>query len=406
MKKMLAAVLLISVFSCADKIVQEDSFVVEEFDAVQVSKTNPMKVYVHYMPWFFSKNYDGQWGSHWTMANANPDDTLDGKAMIASHIYPEIGPYSSNDPDVLEYHFLLMKYSGFDGVLFDWYGTQQLYDYPQLLQATNNARMHLYNSGLEYAIVYEDRTMQSNASNDTSLQRQLAAADIQYLKNEYFNDSNYIHLNSSPMLAVFGPIVIEDSSVWNRVFDHVNADPTFLTLWGEGGDAGSETDGEYGWIWNGGTNHHQLVSSFYDNSNVTFKLGVAYPGFNDYYQEGGWGNGLGWEIEPNNGATFKSLLDLALQKNLTHLQIATWNDFGEATSIEPSLEYGTEYLEEVQSFTGVSFGKPELMLIKNLYDKRKRFKNNSELQLKLDQVCFYLISLQVTEAIELLIEIN
>ena len=143
MKKIIAAVLLMSLFSCTDNNVQEDLFVVEEFDPVTLSKTNPMKVYAHYMPWFFSKNFDGQWGSHWTMANANPDDTVDGKAIIASHIYPQIGPYSSNDPDVLEYHFLLMKYSGLDGILIDWYGTQQLYDYPQLLQATNKARTHL-----------------------------------------------------------------------------------------------------------------------------------------------------------------------------------------------------------------------------------------------------------------------
>ena len=406
MKKILPLILLLGSLSCSDSNEPEDSFVLEIFNSQALTKTNPMKVYVHYMPWFFSKNYDGQWGSHWTMSNANPDDTVDGKAIIASHVYPEIGPYSSNDPDVLEYHFLLMKYSGIDGVLIDWYGTQQVYDYPQLLGATNNARNHLSDVGLDYAVVYEDRTLQSNASNDTSLQRQLAAADLQYLTTEYFNDINYIHINSLPLLAVFGPIVIETPSVWSRIFNEVNSDPTFLTLWGEGGDAGLETNGEYAWIWNGGSNHFQLVSSFYDNSALQFKLGVAYPGFNDYYQEGGWGNGLGWEIDPNNGATLKSLLDLALQKNLTHLQIATWNDFGEGTAIEPAMEYGTSYLGAIQSFTGVSVGKTELTLIKDLYDKRKRFNNDPLLQLKLDQVYYYLISLQVTKAHDLLLEIN
>ena len=207
MKKILPLILLLGSLSCSDSNEPEDSFVLEIFNSQALTKTNPMKVYVHYMPWFFSKNYDGQWGSHWTMSNANPDDTVDGKAIIASHVYPEIGPYSSNDPDVLEYHFLLMKYSGIDGVLIDWYGTQQVYDYPQLLGATNNARNHLSDVGLDYAVVYEDRTLQSNASNDTSLQRQLAAADLQYLTTEYFNDINYIHINSLPLLAVFGPIV-------------------------------------------------------------------------------------------------------------------------------------------------------------------------------------------------------
>jgi len=149
-----------------------------------------------------------------------------------------------------------------------------------------------------------------------------------------------------------------------------------------------------------------LVSSFYDKPNVKFKMGIAYPGFDDYYQEGGWGSGLGWEIDPENGATLKSLLDLAIEKHITHLQVATWNDFGEATSIEPSLEYGSSYLEQMQSFTGVDYGKTELDLVKDLYNKRKRFKNNIQAQLKLDQVYYYLISLQVAEASTLLLEIN
>lgn len=406
MKKIIPHILFIILCSCSNKNEPHDPFVLEKFTSQALIKTNPMKVYVHYMPWFFSKDYDGQWGSHWTMSNANPDDTVAGKASIASHFYPEIGPYSSNDPDVLEYHFLLMKYSGIDGVLIDWYGTQQIYDYPQLLEASNNARNHFSEIGLDYAVVYEDRTLQSIASNDSSLQRQLAAADIQYLKTEYFNDFNYIDINSSPLLPVFGPIVIESPSVWTRIFDDVSINPTFLTLWGEGGDAGIETNGEFAWIWNGGSNHFQLVSSFYNNSSISLKLGIAYPGFKDFYQEGGWGNGLGWEIDPDNGATLESLLDLAFQKNLSHLQIATWNDFGEGTAIEPALEYGTSYLESIQSFTGVNVGKTELALIKDLYDKRKRFKNEPLLQLKLDQVYYYLISLQVAEAQDLLVEIN
>lgn len=382
------------------------SFTVEKIDPVQVAKTNFMKVYVHYMPWFFSKEYDGNWGGHWTMANKNPDEVVNGKANIAAHIYPEIGPYSSNDPDVLEYHSLLMKYSGFDGVLFDWYGTQSIYDYPQILEATNNARNKISMSGMEYAVIYEDRTLEANAANDTVLQRQLAQSDFEYLKNIYFKDKNYIHVNGAPLTGVFGPIIIEDGEVWSRVFNSSKTDPAFITLWGEGNDGGDETDGEFGWIWNGGSNHFQLVSSFYDKPNVNFKMGIAYPGFDDYYQEGGWGSGLGWEIDPKNGATLKSLLDLAVEKNITHLQVATWNDFGEATSIEPSLEYGSSYLEQIQSFTGVDYGKAELDLVKDLFNKRKRFKNNIQTQQKLDQVYYYLISLQVSKASELLQEIN
>src|SRR5262245_642410 len=74
-----------------------------------VTKPNTMKVYMHYMPWFQSKEVSGYWGSHWRMANKNPDIVdANGKRQIASHYYPLIGPYDSKDPDVIEYHLLLM----------------------------------------------------------------------------------------------------------------------------------------------------------------------------------------------------------------------------------------------------------------------------------------------------------
>src|SRR5688572_25779849 len=89
-----------------------------------VTKTNSMKVYMHYMPWFQSKPVSGYWGSHWKMKNKNPEVILDnGQRQIASHYYPLIGPYDSKDPDVIQYHLLLMKYAGIDAILIDWYGS-------------------------------------------------------------------------------------------------------------------------------------------------------------------------------------------------------------------------------------------------------------------------------------------
>ena len=79
------------------------------------------------------------WGIHWTMQYENPNivDAM-GKRQIASHYYPIIGPYDSTDPNVLEYHMLLMKYSGIDGVMIDWYGQQGANgDIGSLLTASN-----------------------------------------------------------------------------------------------------------------------------------------------------------------------------------------------------------------------------------------------------------------------------
>ena len=132
----LSLVLLLLVLAgCAQESpapAEEPPFELQVFAPVPVPKTNGLKVYAHYMPWFESKDVNGAWGSHWTMATQNPDlfDEY-GRRHIASHYYPDIGPYSSMDPDVIEYHLLLMKLSGIDGVLIDWYGAFDVYDYQQ-----------------------------------------------------------------------------------------------------------------------------------------------------------------------------------------------------------------------------------------------------------------------------------
>ena len=89
----------------------------------------PPRILAHYMPWYIAKPYSPSWGWHWTMNTFDPEGRKDGRATLASHYHPIIGPYDSGDPDVLEYHALLMKLAGIDGVVIDWYGTVDFLDY-------------------------------------------------------------------------------------------------------------------------------------------------------------------------------------------------------------------------------------------------------------------------------------
>src|SRR6187399_140070 len=128
---------------------------VAEQTPTPVVKTNSMKIYMHYMPWFQSKPVSGYWGSHWKMTNKNPEIIdANGKRQIASHYYPLIGPYDSKDSDVIEYHLLLMKYAGVDGILIDWYGSHTNYDYGTNLINTNAVIDKLDDVGLQFSVVY------------------------------------------------------------------------------------------------------------------------------------------------------------------------------------------------------------------------------------------------------------
>ena len=76
-------------------------------------------VLAHYMPWYEAKPFSKAWGWHWTMNRFDPEKRVNDRPEIASHFMPLIGPYDSGDPHVLEYHRLLMKLAGIDGVVVD-----------------------------------------------------------------------------------------------------------------------------------------------------------------------------------------------------------------------------------------------------------------------------------------------
>ena len=214
--------------------------------SVPVVKTNPLPVYMHYMPWFETPATLGgsNWGYHWKFNNRNPNIVdASGKRQIASHYYPKIGPYASNDPDVIEYHLLLMKLSGIDGIMVDWYGVQGTNGDINSLLTNSNAVVNKTDSfGLDFSVVMEDR-FSANIGQ--------AQANVAYLRDNYFNKPNYIKVNPAkgPLLGVFGPITFQQESQWTTILAQAGGNVDFNTLWYEKNDAGVNADGEYAWIY-------------------------------------------------------------------------------------------------------------------------------------------------------------
>ena len=362
------------------------------------SPTQP-KVYMHYMPWFETPaSNGGQWGWHWTFNNRDPDNIdAQGKREIASHFYPKIGPYASGDPDVIEYHLLLMKLSGIDGVLIDWYG----------IQGTNGDIVDLFNNsnalvnktddfGIEFGVVLEDRF----AANTSQVQ-----ANVEWLNANYFNKPEYIRVgpNNDPILPVFGPITQETEADWNTILQNVpNAE--LLPLWFQSGDAGANSDGEYAWVSENEAldNYLSNLENYYQNNAQLLGTvgGAVYPGFDDFYQEGGVGTVIGFEIPHDDGQTLANTLNLADQysDDLDFIQLITFNDFGEGTIFEPTIETGFDYLVQLQQFTGVPYTEDDLQLVFDLYRARKEFDGDAGIQAILDQASAHLTNFNVAAA--------
>lgn len=372
---------------------------IKEFDAVQVNKSNNMKLFAHYMPWFEDKStsLNGQWGWHWTMNNQNPDETnIDGERQIASHYYPLIGPYASNDLDLIEYHLLLMKYSGIDGVLIDWYGTSDVYDYGTNRRNTESLISLLDKVGLKFAIVYEDAVVTPVAENTGSTETLIARNDMKYIEDNYFNLDSYIRIDGKPLLMVFGPRVFLEANDWDLIISAFSEKPVFMPLWGFGSNLGSTVGGEFIWV-----DQTDIDSKYSTKGSYPNFIGGAWPGFNDFYEEGNAGGGY-FYIDSENGSLWQDLLNKAKSNNMKYLQLITWNDFGEGTIIEPTTQFQYKYLEMLQQFAQVDYNKTELEKITQQYFQRKMYGNDKDALKALDQAFYYWVSLQNKNAISVI----
>jgi hypothetical protein len=169
-----------------------------------------------------------------------------------------------------------------------------------------------------------------------------------------------------------------------------------------GGVTGSNGSGEFAWV---DATDQANLSSFYQSRTPSLStwFAAAYPGFKDFYQQGGWGNTL-FLIGYDN--TLQNCLNLAKSSNAGYLQLITWNDYGEGTMIEPTLDYNFSYLQTIQQYTGVSYTVTQLQLIYQWYTLRKKYAGNATVEQQLVQARNDLMALDVADATTIITGIN
>ncbi len=121
----LCLALCLGLFSCGDD--QQQAL---DLRMKQLTKTNnDTKVWAHFMLWYETDKSasDSIWGQHWWDKKTSKPSFENGEwKNLYTRYAPLTGPYYSRDKAILEYQLLLMKYSGIDGVIADWYGTGDL----------------------------------------------------------------------------------------------------------------------------------------------------------------------------------------------------------------------------------------------------------------------------------------
>ena len=369
-------------------------------------------VMAYYMPWFTARPYRDSWGWHWTMNHFDPDRmNASGERQIASWYYPLIGPYDSSDPAVLEYHVLLMKLAGIDGVIVDWYGSANFLDYGINNEATVKLFQFTRKAGLTFSICYEDQTIQHMIDG-----KYLAAADavahaqqeMLYLQTHFFTDASYLRLQGKPLLLNFGPQYFIVSSNWDAIFSVLEATnrPAFFT----------EDNrlplgmGAFSWppMWisqapgTGGVLSGAALQSYlaaFDQKAGAWPafISSAFPRFHDIYQRAAVRNYWGY-LGDRGGDTLRETLSRGMTNSSVIVQIVTWNDFGEGSMVEPTREFDCRDLGIIQDFRrqylepGFSRHTNDLAVALRLYSMRRQFSTNAVVSAELDRVFSNVIS--------------
>jgi hypothetical protein len=301
-------------------------------------------VLAHYMPWFATRPVSQVWGWHWTMNAFDPEMMNEGKRQIAAHYYPLVGPYDSNDADVLEYHLLLMKLSGIDGVIVDWYGLTDLHDYKSLHRNTKHLVEQVTRLGMKFAICYEDQTIPAlEKSGRLTAENRVTHAkrELAWMAENWFQLKSYVRLEGRPVLLSFGQTGLTNKE-WTQCLAGLKLPVAYFSQHHRRTSAMGAFD------WPVPQEGLKAIQRFQKTSrDWQYSIPVAFPRFVDIYAEAKVHKSFG-RIDDNRGVTFQTSMEQALKTKAPIVQIATWNDWGEGTVIEPSRRFGYRDLKVIQ----------------------------------------------------------
>ena len=230
------------------------------------------------------------------------------------------------------------------------------------------------------------------------------------MEQNFFADPAYMKIKEKPILLIFGPQHFKKDQ-WAHILSGLSNKPQLFTLphlKDQINDAGT-----FGWPpVHGGKNispkvWQQYLQSLYtkDEQNES-TIASVFPQFHDIYQQAGVHKSYGY-LGSQKGKTFDQTLEVALKSNSELIQIATWNDYGEGTMIEPTKEFTYRYLERLQSLflnnKKFSYTPSDLRLPINLYQLRKHYEGNKEITPQLNRASKLLFESKVQGANKILL---
>lgn len=244
--------------------------------------------------------------------------------------------YNSNDAAQVHSQITDMISRGINGVIIDWYGPNNSIDQATRLVMAE-AESH---PGFTFAIMVDQGAIEWNSCAGCTPQQALVN-QLQYIEQTYFPSRAYMTVQGQPVVTNFN-IDVSYSVDWNAANAALSTHPAFL-FQNNNGFSHTLSDGSYAWVMPTATDYGVgYLSSFY-NTGMSFPseqtVGATYKGFNDTLASWGSNRIMGQQCGLTWLQTFSELNGLySSGKQISDLQLVTWNDYEEGTEIESGID--------------------------------------------------------------------
>lgn len=298
----------------------------------------PKLVLAFYYPWYGNPQGPSSRWFHW--------ERVSYAGIGSATDYPLLGPYDSWDPRVVRSHILMAKAAGVDGFVCSWWGINTFEDTAFARMLDVAAR-----EGFNLTIYYESVR---------EIPESQVVEELSYVLRKYSGHPAFLKIEGKPVVFVYAVEAYGRSpEYWARVLAKVrNATGIDAIFIADTFNAAylSVFDGlhTYNPIWI--KDHATVYAEEARRVRSYVPLGeaepyrrlwvaTANPGYDDRKIRK-----PGTYVPREGGAYYRRTWEASIASEPDLVLICTWNEWHEGTEIEPSREYGFEYLKLTREY--------------------------------------------------------
>ena len=346
----------------------------------EISSPVSYNIHTFYYGWFGNPEYDGAYNNwnhhiipHWIDSTWNDAGAFPGGEDIGANFYPQLGCYSSNNPEVITRHMKQIRKAGIGVVVLSWWGKDSFTD-KSVSTYLDIAHKHGLKITFHIEPIY--RTVEQFKGH------------LEYLAAMYSDHPAVYKVKDKPFYYIYDGYKL-NYRMWNSMLDpesettirNTPLDAIFISLWTLRKDGEfavvSGFDGIYtyygsdGYAFGSTTSNWEKMAAYTRENDLLF-IPCAGPGY------------LDTRIRPWNEKTTRSREDgeyyermfmNALNSHPDFIGITSFNEWHEGTQIEPAIP------KKISSYIYEDYGldKDPLFYIKKTrelirtYEKQKRF---------------------------------